>query len=508
MRGFPRRFRRNVVTSYLSTTISAVQVLLVTPLLVRGLGAELYGIWSLVASVALFTILLDFGLASATTRYVAHYEELRDRASAIRAVAISFWILAGLGVVGLILGVVLAPIFPVIFSVPGEQVATAVLVVLVAAAGATTIAGGAFQGALAGLMRYSSINLIRIGATLGQATAYALCIVLGGKLVALGLALLAATAAEVIARYIALRHFLPGVSISPRLVERRFAREMVGMSAWISSTQIATAIRYRIDTLVVGLVAGVTAAGVYAVGQLLFVAAERFIRPITTGFFPFSAELAGRGDRTGLRDAVVTGTRISLAVAGPLCLAIILVAGPMIDVWVGPEFDDARLVVVYLAAALLLAQLSRAGLVMLQGSGNVRAPAAIIWAEAAVNFFFSVTLGLVLGLTGVALATLVATVVVSTAAGVPYICRAFGLSTSAFVLPLLRAHLPAIGLAILTGWALSPGDTAGLLEVVATGAVIAVVYLATLTVTGLSGAERRRIWGMLRRNDSEAASQT
>jgi membrane protein EpsK len=395
----------------------------------------------------------------------------------------------------------------VIFSVPGERVATAVLVVLVAAAGATTIAGGAFQGALAGLMLYSPINLIRIVATIAQATAFAVCIWLGGKLVALGIALLAVTAAEIVARYIALRRFLPGVSVSPRLVERRFAREMVGMSAWISSTQIATAIRYRIDTLVVGLVAGVKAAGVYAVGQLLFVAAERFIRPITTGFFPFSAELAGRGDQAGLRDAVVTGTRISLAVAGPLCLAIILVAGPMIDVWVGPEFEDARLVVVYLASALLLAQVSRAGLVMLQGSGNVKAPAAIIWAEAAVNFVFSVTLGLVLGLTGVALATRVATAVVSTAAGVPYLCRTYGLSTSAFLLPLARAHLPAIGLAILTGWALSPTDNAGLVEIVATGAVIAVVYLATLVVTGLSSAERRRIWGMLRRSDSEAASE-
>lgn len=507
MRGFPRRFRRNVVTSYLSTAVSAVQVLLVTPLLVRGLGTERYGIWSLVASIALFTILLDLGLASATTRYVAHYEELRDRAAAIQAVAVSFWILAGLGVVGLVAGAVLAPIFPVIFSVPGEQVATAVLVLLVAAAGATTIAGGAFQGALAGLMQYSSINLIRIAATVAQATAYAVCIWLGGKLVALGLALLAATAAEVIARYVALRHFLPGLRLSPRLVERGFAREMVGMSAWISSTQIATAIRYRIDTLVVGLVAGVTAAGVYAVGQLLFVAAERFIRPITTGFFPFSAELAGRGDRAGLRDAVVTGTRISLAVAGPLCLAIILVAGPMIDVWVGSGFEDARLVVVYLASALLLAQLSRAGLVMLQGSGNVKAPAAIIWAEAAVNFAFSVVLGLVFGLTGVALATLVATAAVSTAAGVPYLCRAFGLSTLEFLFPLVRAHVPAIALAILTGWVLAPAEGAGLVTVLATGAVIAGVYLATLTVTGLSGAERRRIWGLLRGGDSGAASE-
>jgi O-antigen/teichoic acid export membrane protein len=507
MRGFPRRFRRNVLTSYLSTTVSALQALVVTPVLVHGLGTERYGIWSLVASIALFSVLLDLGLASATTRYVAHYEELRDRAATIRSIAVSFWILVGLGVVALVAGAILAPIFPLVFSVPGEETASALLMVLVAVAAAASIAGGAFQGSLAGLLQYSSINLIRIAATIVQATAFAVCVWLGGKLVALGIALLAVTAAEVLARYVAVRHFLPGVSLSPRLVGRSVAREMVGMSAWISSTQIATVVRYRIDTVVVGLVAGVKAAGVYAVGQLLFVAAERFIRPITTGFFPFSAELAGRGDKAGLRDAVVTGTRISLAVAGPLCLAIILVAGPMLDVWVGPQFEDARLVVVYLAAALLLAQVSRAGLVMLQGSGNVKAPAAIIWAEAAVNFAFSVVLGVVFGLTGVALATLVATAAVSTAAGVPYLCRVYGLRTSTFLLALARAHVPAIALAILTGWALSPPEGAGLPTILATGAMIAAVYLATLTVTGLSSTERRRIWGMVRRTDSEAASE-
>jgi O-antigen/teichoic acid export membrane protein len=402
----------------------------------------------------------------------------------------------------------MAPVVTRLFHVEGAETATSTLVVLVAAAAAATIVGGAFQGCLAGLLRYSVLNLIRIAAIVAQATAFAVCIWLGGELVALGVALVAVTLAETVARYLAVRHYLPGVSLLPRLVDRAFARAMVGMSAWISSTQIATAIRYRIDTLVVGLVAGVRAAGVYAVGQLLFVAAERFIRPITTGFFPFSAELAGRGDTPALQRAVVTGARISLAVGGPLCLAIILVARPLIHAWVGPGFEDAQLVVVYLVSALLVAQLSRTGLIMLQGSGNVRAPAAIVWAEAAFNLLLSVILGLTLGLTGVALATLLATVAISTAAGVPYICRAFGLSTRRFLGPLLRAHVPAIAASVLVGWFLSPAEEAGLVSVLASGAAIALVYLATLAVTGLTRAERRRAWAFVRRSQSEAVSQS
>ena len=65
----PRRFGPNVLTSYLSTVVSTVQVLVITPVIVHGLGAERYGIWSLVVSLGVFTILLDMGLAGGWKGY-------------------------------------------------------------------------------------------------------------------------------------------------------------------------------------------------------------------------------------------------------------------------------------------------------------------------------------------------------------------------------------------------------------------------------------------------------
>ena len=503
----PRRFRRNVLTTYVTMVVSAAQVLLVTPLLVRGLGPERYGIWTLVASFGLFAALLDLGLASATTRYVAHYEELGERPQLVRTINVSFWILLGLGTLVLLAGLLFAPLFPRVFEVPGEETAASVLVVLAAAAVALVVVGGTAQGSLAGLQRYGFLNFTYTSAVIVQATAFAVVLWLGGQIVALGIVLLSVVLAEQVARFLAMRHYVPEVTLSPRNVERGSAWEMLRVSAWLSSTQVATAVRYRMDTIVVGFVVGVRAAGVYAVGQFLFIAVDRFIRPSLTGFFPFSAELAGRRDAESLRNAMVLGTRIALAVAGPLCLAAILLAGPFVHAWVGPGYGDARLVVVYLVSALLLATVSRTGLLMLQGSGRVRAPATIVWAEAAVNFGLSIALGLWLGLTGVALATLIATVVVSTAIGIPYLCRIFGVPTGAFVIGIARAHVPAVAVALLTGWLVTPDEGAGLLSVLAAGFAIAAAYLLTLSLTGLSRDQRRRLWAFVRRVESGAAGE-
>ena len=319
----PRRFRRNVLTTYVTMVVSAAQVLLVTPLLVRGLGPERYGIWTLVASFGLFAALLDLGLASATTRYVAHYEELGERPQLVRTINVSFWILLGLGTLVLLAGLLFAPLFPKVFEVPGEETAASVLVVLAAAAVALVVVGGTAQGSLAGLQRYGFLNFTYTSAVIVQATAFAIVLWLGGQIVALGIVLLSVVLAEQVARFLAMRHYVPEVTLSPRNVERGSAWEMLRVSAWLSSTQVATAVRYRMDTIVVGFVAA-SEQPVSTPSASSVIAVDRFIRPSLTGFFPFSAELAGRRDAESLRNAMVLGTRIALAVAGPLCLAAIL----------------------------------------------------------------------------------------------------------------------------------------------------------------------------------------
>jgi Na+-driven multidrug efflux pump len=144
---------------------------------------------------------------------------------------------------------------------------------------------------------------------------------------------------------------------------------------------------------------------------------------------------------------------------------------------------------------------------MLQGSGQIRGPAAIVWGEAILNFFLSVGLGMAIGMSGVALATLISTAAVSTLIGIPYICRAFDISIRRFLVPLARAHIPAASVAFATGWILSPSNSAGLLTVMAAGAAIGSSYLLTLTFTGLSSEERRHFWDRIRRLDSRAVSE-
>ena len=68
MSTLPTRFRRNALANYANSFVTLALALIVTPILVRGLGKEAYGTWVLVTSLVLYFDLLKFGFSKAAIK--------------------------------------------------------------------------------------------------------------------------------------------------------------------------------------------------------------------------------------------------------------------------------------------------------------------------------------------------------------------------------------------------------------------------------------------------------
>jgi O-antigen/teichoic acid export membrane protein len=495
----PRRFRRNLVTSYLNTATLAVITLVMTPVLVDGLGRDGYGIWALVGSFALYLELLEFGFGKAASKYVAQYAALGEESRVRSAVVTSFWLLAIPGVGALVLGAGIALVFPSLFGVPADLEGAAQLLVLIIVFDlAVSIPSDTFGSALIGLQRFDLINASLIVVSIAQAAAWAIVLGSGGGLVALGVVTVAISLVGQLSRYLLARRQIRGLAMSPRNIERSLIRAFAGLSLWFAVIDIALILLVRLDVLVVGLVVGIEGAAVYAVGQKLVIAVDQLIAPATKMFFPHSSALEARRDLRGLRASMVSGTRMALAVAAPLCLSLGLFAEPILDAWVGDGFEEGALVVVFLAAALVLTTLTRTGLLMLQGAGRARRPALIVGGEAALNVALSVALARTMGVEGVALATLIAAALTNLVVLLPYICREFDLRVGALLAPLARAHAMPAGVAVALALLVDRLDPSGVLVVAAAAVTVAAVYAGLLLLTGVTPSERRELAAQLR----------
>jgi O-antigen/teichoic acid export membrane protein len=495
----PSRFGRNVTSSWARIATQTVIAIVMTPVLVHGLGKTEYGIWALAFSLVLYLELFEFGLGTATVKYVAESEATGDRERTLRNIATSFWTLTvpGLGALGL--GIALAFAFPLLFDVsPESERAAQILMVLVGLDLAVSIPSDTFGNTLLALQRFDVINATLIATLVAQAVSWAVVLALGGGLVALGVVTVALSLLGQLSRFLIARRLVAGLSVSPRLFDRRQVRPLAGLSLWYALAETSTLVIARLDTVVVGLLIGVPEAAVYAVAQKAAFLVDQVIRPMLRMFFPYSSELAARHERRALAETIRMGTRVSMAIVAPLTLTLGLLAEPALRVWVGPDFAEGALVVVFLCAAAAVAAFTGTGFLMLQGAGFARRPALLSAAEAALNLGLSVALGSQLGIKGVALATLIAAAVVQLGILLPYVGRVFGVSPASLLGGVARAHVPAALVSLAVGWLVLRTDVSGLLELAAGGIGIAGAYVAMLALTGLHPDERRVALAFLR----------
>ncbi|MFA7185055.1 MAG: hypothetical protein WC082_09190, partial [Victivallales bacterium] len=68
---FGKRLVRNTVSNYIAMAIKLVTSIFLAYLLLKGLGLEFYGFWSLLWAGSLYSLLLDLGFGRAVEKYSA-----------------------------------------------------------------------------------------------------------------------------------------------------------------------------------------------------------------------------------------------------------------------------------------------------------------------------------------------------------------------------------------------------------------------------------------------------
>jgi O-antigen/teichoic acid export membrane protein len=190
---------------------------------------------------------------------------------------------------------------------------------------------------------------------------------------------------------------------------------------------------------------------------------------------PTASRYVATADERRLRDLVVRGTRYTLALLVPVCVTLIVLAGPILEVWLGDRYGDGAVALAILVSYWLLC----GGLVVtpgfLVGAGRAREVARIMLCVAGANLALSLVLTPELGLEGPAIAT-----AAPFFAAFPFLLR-LGLHASGAALSELarRAWAPGyalgggLALGLIAGRAVLPMDETVAVLALAAGGVLA-----------------------------------
>jgi O-antigen/teichoic acid export membrane protein len=512
----PEKFGRNVLANYGTVLVMLVVALFTTPLLARGLGPERFGIWAMVGSIIPYLEVLELGFASTTIAMLARHLASGEHAGAHAIVNTSLFLLIIPGVLCFAAAGGVALVLPHIVAIPSDQVtATRILVLLLGFDMALSIPGDTFGGGLIALQRWDLLNASLAAVTLVQGIAWFIVIQLGGGLVALGVATIVPSFLGQFARYIMFRRLLPELTLTPKAFDRKLVRSFARLSGWFSFAQVVSLASTSVDILVVGVVVGVTQAGIFAVGQRLAMLAGNTVGPITGLFQPASAASLGRGDNDNLGSMIVIGGRVAMAVAVPAGLVTAVLARSALRAWVGPVYVEATTVVLLLTAGIVIQAATQTTYAVFAGIAEPKVPSLLAAAEVSVRLALAVILGNYFGIVGVAWAVFISILLFEGIAMMVLMAVRYRVRIRRYLSILIRAHALPVLFAGAAGLYLEHGPlwdfvqsharAISILSVIAAGLVMLAIYAPIYFFTALSARERLGVIGrartFLRRTD-------
>ncbi len=448
MSGQARRVATDTLTSYVRYGVVILVQLALVPYMIGHLGDAGYGLWTLTFSVLGFLSLVDFGFTTSVVRFTAEARGSNDvdrrnrMLSTVMAVYLGLALLAALIVAGV------SPFYAALFGIPEAQrdAALPLLWVLAARSIAVSLPFGMFRAILFGNGRIGLMNLLQAGGTLLYAVSSVAALEMGGGLIGLAWANLAAFAVENVAYAVAAFTTTPDLRISPR----RFDRSMLGSAAWISAAQfvvtVSSLVLLRTDPIIVNAFLPLTAVALYGVALKVAENALMLIKQGVNVLGPLAAEMSGAGRTSEVRTLLVTGARFALAPAAGMAVASLVLGREALSAWVGPDYGEAATVLAILmtSVALLVPQMVASGVFSMTGHHRLTAWAAFL--SMTVNVAASLLLVWWIGLPGVALGTLAATALVDVCVVVGLVRRAYGVGYIEYVRGVfVPSMLPALG---------------------------------------------------------------
>jgi O-antigen/teichoic acid export membrane protein len=483
---------RNVSTRYLAILIEMAVGLVVLPFNVSHLGKAAYGLWMLATSITAYFSVLDLGYSGALVKFVAQYRARHDARGLNEILSTLFCVFTLFGLVTCGVGGILALNLGRLFHIAPDQVATGRIVLLVTT---LTVAVGmpftVFGAVINGFQRYDLNNLAGGACSVVVAVVNVAMLLLGFGLTGLVIA----TTTVRLLTYLVYRanayRVFPELRLRLHFFARARLQEVTGFSVYMLLLDWANKINYSVDALVIGVFLDTTAVAIWAIAQRLAEATQRLTNQLNDVLFPniVDHDAASRLDR--LQTIFLVATRLSLATVLPIGGALILMADPLVRVWVGPDFAGSAIILQLLALVVIIRVANATAGTVLKGAGRHRLLAFTNAATAVANLLLSVALIGPLGLPGVAIGTLVPVGIASMFVIFPACCRRVELAIGrALVEAVWPAVWPAAVMALYV--AITRRYVGQTLPAVGAEMIAAAsVYAATFLRFGVGADERR-----------------
>ena len=405
--------------SYLGRASAAIAVLITIPMARQHLAPELFGVWMMLGSMLAFFAFADLGVGNGVLNRIVTAHATHDDAQQRRIMLAGYVCTCGAGAIVLVMWALWVALSDVPTAVVGalrdahrdEVLAALHLFVMLVA---VNIPVGMVQKVQLGLQQGQWIGMAQLVASLATLVAVPTVLAFGGGLPALVAASLGTQVLSNLGctwiwkhRMTASRGTAPVASAVMR-VEWSMVVSLLRTGSLFLLLQVAAAIAFQSDAIVITQRLGQEAYGDFAIVQRLYLAVSSILLAGLVGLWPAIGDALSGGDKQWIRKTLKQSYLFVILAVGSASFLLALLAPQALDLWVGSAFVPSTALLWALAAWTLLEAVGTVSGAFLNAAGVLGKQLICALLMAALAFTMKWVLVDVLGAWGAVLATLVA----------------------------------------------------------------------------------------------------
>ncbi|ASP47885.1 oligosaccharide flippase family protein [Cognaticolwellia beringensis] len=496
MTDLSRERRNGVLLSYCSIAIRNIAALLLIPFIINHLGVSDYGIYSLVSALAGYLIVLEFGLANTTIRFLSVYQANNDKTKEsefISSIIVLYGALA-LFVVGI--GLIIWFKLPTIFQhsmtlVEIQLLQTAFLVLLVNVV--ITLMSNSLTGIISTYQRFRFQKSTEILVFITRCIVVVACLQSGFGVLAIVIIDTITNLLHSLIRFIYIKRFID-IQFKAKLPDKATLKEIFVYSSFIALNVIVNQINWRVDNLIIGTLTNSKTLGIFNIGSQLLFSFMAFASAISNIFTPKIVQMVNQNvSNTILMKQLCIIARYQMIVLGYVFVIFAAFGELFIQLFVGAEFAQAYWVALISMVPLMFVLAQTSTNAVLQALNKHKIRSLLLLVTALANIVISIILVKKMGMIGASWGTAIALFVGELIMVNIYLYRVIHLNMWHLYRELLRYSLPAILTTLALAMLVSDYISATWLGLFIACGLTGVIYAICSYFVSLVANERKKI---------------
>lgn len=344
--------------------------LVLSPVLFWSLGAQTYGLWTVIWAFSGSLALADLRLNAAMTPLIAAAHKANDNLRLVRLVnsGLLFYSLLALVIFGAVFLVLQSPLLQRLIPEAVRPSAGFVLPAATAVFALTTMLTMS-TGILNGLQRYDVTATIKMIAGVLRAILLVAVALLGGSLQDLVLVEVGITVTHFLCSWVAVVRFVPSYRLSV-LPDKGILKELVAFGSRLQVGHVAHLVAMHFDKLILAALLGLPAVAFYDLGAKIVGIARTLPPLLVSATMPIASALHVADKKTELWIFFRDGTQVLAWVGLPVFLWACVGAEPLLIAWVGVAAEESQVTLWLLSVGFFIKAYSEMGYSVVLGIGR------------------------------------------------------------------------------------------------------------------------------------------